>query len=124
MYVILSDLKANKNFQGLYGFEITVTIAIMLIVGSSLQYALSKSSSHPKNKSSVLVSSSSGGTGNSGSGVSKLNGIRNQSSSSPLYLAPSPPGSSSGVNNSGGVASNNQLVMTRTRVKSYTQSQY
>jgi hypothetical protein len=107
MYVILSDLKANKSFQGLYCIAITVTIAI---VGSSLPYALSRSSFHPKNKSSVLVSSSSGGTGNSGSGVSKLNGIRNQSSS-PLYLAPSPPGSSSGVNSSGGVARNNQLVM-------------
>jgi hypothetical protein len=52
MYVILSDLKANKNFQGLYGIAITVTIAIILIVGSSLPYALSRSfsilkTSHP-----------------------------------------------------------------------------
>ncbi|PWU79452.1 MAG: hypothetical protein DLM72_17260, partial [Candidatus Nitrosopolaris wilkensis] len=66
-----------------------LTIAIMLIIGSSAfpNMALSKSSSH--------ISSNIGGaaTSTSNSGVSNLNGFHNQSSStSHLYLAPPPPG--------------------------------
>jgi len=85
---------------------------MMLVLGSSFPN-VALSSSHRKNKSSSHISSSTGSaaTSTSNSGVPNLNGFNNQSPSSPLYSAPSPPGFSSGFNNSGGLASNNKLVM-------------
>ena len=84
----------------------------MLVIGSSFPN-VALSSSHHKNKSSSHISSSTGGaaTSTSNSGVSNLNGFNNQSSSSPLYSAPSPQGFSSGFNNSGGLASSNKVIM-------------
>jgi len=103
---------SNANAKILFGVVVTFTIVMMLVTGSSFPN-VAMSSSHHKNKSSSHISSSTGGaaTSTSNSGVSNLNGFNNQSSSSPLYLAPSPPGFSSGFNNSGGQASNNKLVM-------------
>jgi hypothetical protein len=88
----------------------------MLIIGSSAfpNMALSKSSSHNNNKPSshVPLLSNGGISGNSGIGASNLDGFHNQSSSdAPLYLAPPPPRSAPGLNNSGGLASNNKLAM-------------
>ena len=86
---------------------------MMLIIGSgSLPMALSKSSSHQNNKSSLSVPilPSCGIPGNSG--LSNLTGVHNQSSSTSLYSAPPPSASSSGGNISNGVtSSNNKVVM-------------
>jgi hypothetical protein len=96
----LSNLEKNTNFQSLFGI-VTITIAMMLIIGSSFpDISLGKSSS--------LIASSSGGgvsTGNSGSNVSNLHGIHNQSSSNHLYFAP-PPSPALGIN-----IISNKLVM-------------
>lgn len=73
---------------------ITITIAMMLIIGSSFT-AISLGIS------STLKASSSGdgvSTGNTGSSVSYLDGIHNPSSSNHLYFAPTPPSSAPGIN--------------------------
>jgi hypothetical protein len=84
----LSNLERNTNFQ-LFGI---VIIAMMLII-SFPDISLGRSSS--------LIASSSGSgvsTGNTGSSVSNLDGIHNQSSSNHLYFAPTPPGPAPGIN--------------------------
>jgi hypothetical protein len=103
---------SNTNAQILFGVVVTFTIVLMLVIGSSIPN-VALSSSHHKNKSSSHISSSIGGapTSAGNSRVSNLNGFNNQSSSSPLYSAPSPQDFSSGFNNSGGLASNDKLVM-------------
>ncbi|MFZ0511882.1 MAG: polysaccharide deacetylase family protein [Candidatus Nitrosopolaris sp.] len=90
----MSNLERNTNFESLFGIVVTITIAMMLIIGSSFpDISLGKSSSR-------IASNSGGGvgTGNSGSSVSNLHGIHNQSSSSHLYFAPPPPSSAPGIN--------------------------
>ncbi|MFY9794230.1 MAG: polysaccharide deacetylase family protein [Candidatus Nitrosopolaris sp.] len=84
----MSNLERNTNFQ-LFGI---VIIAMMLII-SFPDISLGRSSS--------LIASSSGSgvsTGNTGSSVSNLDGIHNQSSSNHLYFAPTPPGPAPGIN--------------------------
>jgi peptidoglycan/xylan/chitin deacetylase (PgdA/CDA1 family) len=111
MYAILSILERNANAWNLYGIVVTITIAMMLIIGSgSLPTALSKSSSHQNNKSSLHIPSIGGILGNNG--LSNLNGFHNQSSSTSLYSAPPPSASNSGSNISNGLtSSNNKVVM-------------
>jgi Polysaccharide deacetylase len=113
MYPILSILERSANARTLYGIVLTITIAMMLIIGSgSLPMALSKSSSHQNNKSSlhIPILPSGGIPGNSG--LSNLIGVHNQSSSTSLYSAPPPSASTSGGNISNGVtSSNNKVVM-------------
>ena len=115
MQTILLSLR-NVNFQTLFGIIITITIAMILIIGCSPfpNMALSKSSSHHNNKSSSNVPLlTNGGTSGSSGGVSNINGFQNQSSSSShLYSAPPPSTYSSGGNNiSGAVNSSNKVVM-------------
>ena len=90
----MSNLEKNTNFQSLFGI-VTITIAMMLIIGSSFPDI------------SLGKSSSGGGvsTGYSGSNVSNLRGIHNQSSSNHLYFAP-PPSPALGIN-----IISNKLVM-------------
>ena len=102
-----------RTLGGLFGF---LTIAIMLIIGSSSfpNMALSKSSSNNNNKPSLHVPllSYGGISGNSGIPASNSNGFHNQSSSTSLYSAPAPPSSASRVNISNGItSSNNKVVM-------------
>jgi len=103
---------SNTNAQILFGVVVTTSIAIMLIIGGTFpNLALSNSSSHHKGNSSSHIPSSSGvatSTNNSGNGVSDLGVDHNQSSSRPLYFAPSPPSSASRGNAS---SNNNKLVM-------------
>ena len=84
----------------------------MLFIGGTFpNLVLSNSSSHHKGNSSSHIPSSSGvatSTNNSGNGVSDLGVDHNQSSSRPLYFAPSPPSSASRGNVS---SNNNKLVM-------------
>jgi hypothetical protein len=95
----------------LFGIVSIVSMAIMLIIGSTFpNIALSISSLNHKNNSSSHTPSSSGAatsTSNSGNGVTNLGVNHNQSSSSPLYFAP-PPSSASRVNIS---SNNNKLIM-------------
>ena len=90
----MSNLEKNTNFQSLFGI-VTITIAMMLIIGNSFPDI------------SLGKSSSGGGvsTGYSGSNVSNLRGIHNQSSSNHLYFAP-PPSPALGIN-----IISNKLVM-------------
>jgi hypothetical protein len=75
---------------------VTITIAMMLMIGSSFT-AISLGIS-----SSLKASSSGGGadrsTGNTSSSVLNLDGIHNPPSSDHLYLAPAPPSSAPGIN--------------------------
>ncbi|HMH10233.1 MAG TPA: hypothetical protein VK553_05955 [Candidatus Nitrosopolaris rasttigaisensis] len=84
----MSNLKRNS----LFGIVSIVSMAIMLIIGSTFpNIALSISSLNHKNNSSSHTPSSSGAatsTSNSGNGVTNLGVNHNQSSSSPLYFAP------------------------------------
>ncbi|MRN60525.1 MAG: polysaccharide deacetylase family protein [Nitrosopumilales archaeon] len=110
----MSNLERNANFRTLFGI-VVITIAMILIIGSSSfpNMALSKSSSHNNNKPSshVPLLSNGGISGNSGIGASNLNGIHNQSSSTSLYSAPPPSASTLGGNISKGVSSSNKVVM-------------
>jgi hypothetical protein len=97
---MLSNLQSNNNFQTLFGILTIISIMTILIIGNPfLNMALSKSSSHHKNKSpSHLPSSSNAATSTSASGVSNLGVNPNQSSSpSPLYAAPPAPQPSSNI---------------------------
>jgi hypothetical protein len=80
------------NYRILDGLFGVITIAMILIVGSSAfpNMALSKSSSNNNNKhsSQVPLLSNGGISGNSGVGASNLNGFHNQFSSTSLYSAP------------------------------------
>src|SRR5438094_2777830 len=106
----MSNLKRNS----LFGIVVIVSMAIVLIIGSTFpNIALSKSSLNHKNNSSSHTPSNSKSaaatsTSNSGNGVSNLGVNHDQSSSSPLYFAPPPPSSASRVNIS---SNNNKLVM-------------
>src|SRR5438128_7769481 len=112
MYPILSILERSANARTLYGIVVTITVAMMLIIGSgSLPMVLSKSSSHQNDKSSLHVPILPRG-GIAGIGLSNLNGVHNQSSSTSLYSAPPPSASNSGGNISNAVtSSNNKVVM-------------
>jgi len=103
------------NYRTLGGLFGVITIAMILIIGSSSfpNIALSKSSLHNNNKPSshVPLLSNGGISGNSSSGSSNLNGFHNQSSSTSLYSAPPPSASTLGGNISKGVSSSNKVVM-------------
>jgi peptidoglycan/xylan/chitin deacetylase (PgdA/CDA1 family) len=110
----VSNLERNANFLTLFGI-VVITIAMILIIGSSSfpNMALSKSSSHNNNKPSshVPLLGNSGISGNSSSGSSNLNGFHNQSSSTSLYSAPPPSTSTLGGNISKGVSSNKVVMI-------------
>lgn len=110
----MSNLERNANFLTLFGI-VVITIAMILIIGSSSfpNMALSKSSSHNNNKPSshVPLLGNSGISGNSSSGSSNLNGFHNQSSSTSLYSAPPPSTSTLGGNISKGVSSNKVVMI-------------
>jgi peptidoglycan/xylan/chitin deacetylase (PgdA/CDA1 family) len=103
------------NYRTLGGLFGVITIAMILIIGSSgfPNMALSKSSSNNNNKhsSQVPLLSNGGIPGNSGVGASNLNGFHNQSSSTSLYSAPPPSASTLGGNISNGVSSSKKVVM-------------
>ena len=103
------------NYRTLGGLFGVITIAMILIIGSSgfPNMALSKSSSNNNNKhsSQVPLLSNGGISGNSGVGASNLNGFHNQSSSTSLYSAPPPSASTLGGNISNGVSSSKKVVM-------------
>jgi peptidoglycan/xylan/chitin deacetylase (PgdA/CDA1 family) len=103
------------NYRTLGGLFGVITIAMILIIGSSSfpNLALSKSSSNNNNKhsSGVPLLSNGGISGNSGVDASKLYGYHNQSSSTSLYSAPPPSASTLGGNISNGVSSSNKVVM-------------
>jgi peptidoglycan/xylan/chitin deacetylase (PgdA/CDA1 family) len=103
------------NYRILDGLFGVITIAMILIVGSSAfpNMALSKSSSNNNNKhsSQVPLLSNGGISGNNGVGASNLNGFHNQSSSTSLYSAPPPSASTLGGNISNGVSSSKKVVM-------------
>jgi peptidoglycan/xylan/chitin deacetylase (PgdA/CDA1 family) len=103
------------NYRTLGGLFGVITIAMILIIGSSAfpNMALSKSSSNNNNKhsSQVPLLSNGGISGNSGVGASNLNGFHNQSSSTSLYSAPPPSASTLGGNISNGVSSSKKVVM-------------
>jgi peptidoglycan/xylan/chitin deacetylase (PgdA/CDA1 family) len=103
------------NYRTLGGLFGVISIAMILIIGSSAfpNMALSKSSSNNNNKhsSQVPLLSNGGISGNSGVGASNLNGFHNQSSSTSLYSAPPPSASTLGGNISNGVSSSKKVVM-------------
>ena len=103
------------NYRTLGGLFGVITIAMILIIGSSSfpNMALSKSSLHNNNKPSshVPLLSNGGISGNSSSGSSNLNGFHNQSSSTSLYSAPPPSASTLGGNMNKGVSSNKVVMI-------------
>jgi hypothetical protein len=102
------------NYRILGGLFGVITIAMILIVGSSAfpNMAISKSSSKNNNKhSSQVPLLSNGGISGNSVGASNLNGFHNQSSSTSLYSAPPPSASTLGGNISNGVSSSKKVVM-------------
>jgi len=108
----LSILERGANARTLYGIVVIITVAMMLIIGSgSLPMALSKSSSHQNNKSSLSVPILPSGGIPGNSGLSNLTGVHNQFSSTSLYSAPPPSASTLDGNISNGVSSSKKVVM-------------
>jgi hypothetical protein len=97
----------------LFGIVVVVAIAILLIIGSSFSNtALSKSSSHNKNKPSSHIPSNSDRAFSTSNRLSNSNVFNNQSSSgAPLYFAPPPSSPTSGLNTTGHVTTTNKVVM-------------
>jgi Polysaccharide deacetylase len=96
----------------LFGIVVKVAIAIMLIDSSFSNIALSKSSSHNKNKPYLHIPSNSGRTSSTSNKISNIGLINNQSSSgAPLYFAPPPSSSTLGLNTTGDVTTTNKVVM-------------